>query len=91
MRSSPPLAPYLENWAPLFKRGPFAGGRPSRSSSVELRFRVLSGDAAAVRSASRGIGMPLSRGLSGKDGDGGTALVWKIRFCADDGKQGLDE
>ena len=58
----------------LFRRGPFAGGRPSLSSSASLRFRILSEDEDVMR-ASRGIGMPLSNGLDGnEEGEDGVAL-----------------
>lgn len=57
----------------MLKRGPFAGGLPSRSSLSMLRFRFRSGesDIEGDRSPSRGIGIPVSSGFVAKEGDGG--------------------
>lgn len=62
----PPLLGYRENWPSALILGPLAGGLAPDSGLSWLRFRLPSGEEGEDRSASRGIGMPLSRDLPGK-------------------------
>lgn len=72
MSSRPPFPlAYRENWPSELILGPFAGGRPSRSSFSMLRFLPLSGDVGIEgdSSPSKGIGIPVSEEKEGVDGD----------------------
>jgi hypothetical protein len=68
---------YRENWPSVLKRGPFAGGRPSRSSLSILRFRFRSGDVdiEGDKSPSKGIGIPVSSGFGPNEGDDGEEVA----------------
>lgn len=59
---APPLE-YRENWPSALILGPLAGGLAADSGFSRLRLRLLSGEEGEDKSASRGMGIPLSRDL----------------------------